>query len=154
MHVNFIGDTHITPHPYVQAGTKRRAWLISTLHVGPDHPNPRPNPDPKPNPHPHPNPLGGSRSKGAVTRRAAPQCVLWRFSINTPSGRKAGLDQKEQHPAQSFVPTSPAHMIGRTMKDRGYTVWYVALHLVSRHGYFLFRSLKISVNLVAIFVLL
>ena len=62
--------------PYVQVGTTRRVWSISTLHVGPDKPDPRPNPKPNPNPNPNPNPLAGlevgTRSAGGLHR----YCIL------------------------------------------------------------------------------
>ena len=69
-----------------------------------------------PNPNPNRKPLGGSRSAGAVTRRTRLRCVFWwRFSKKIPSGRKANLDQNDQHPAQSFAPTSVLLHIGRVL---------------------------------------
>ena len=71
---------------------------------------------PRPNPNANSSPLGGSRSAGAVTRRTRLRCVFWwRFSKKIPSGRKANLDQNDQHPAQSFAPTSVLLHIGRVL---------------------------------------
>ena len=60
--------------PYVQVGTKRRVWSISTLHVVvPDQPYPRRNPHPNTNP--NPNPLGArGRHSGSAGGRQGQSC--------------------------------------------------------------------------------
>ena len=75
-----------------------REWSISILHIGPDQPDPRPKPNPK-----------GTRGRmGQGQARGSAACFGGVFPKKIPGGRKDSRDQ-DQHPAQSFVLTSPAH---------------------------------------------